>query len=148
LKIFKEGIFKLAIFVKAWIRLILNIYLFKSLNIYFKLRVIIESFASWTILAMLANSMMPEVFKEVGYLTRLLTMLGFLTAFILCNSAILWLIEHKLTEEEFIPCGGFKSKNRTSLHICELVSVIIKNLDKCYYQSGCNYHYWSVTLGG
>jgi hypothetical protein len=54
LKIFKEGIFKLAIFVKAWIRLILDIYLFKSLNIYFKLRVIIESFASWTIIAMLA----------------------------------------------------------------------------------------------
>lgn len=119
MKIFKEGIFKLVIFVKAWIRLILIIYLFKSLNIYFKLRVIIESFASWTILAMLANSMMPEVFKEVGYLTRLLTMSGFLTAFILCNSAILWLIEHKLTEEEFTPCGGFKSKNRTSLHICE-----------------------------
>jgi ZIP family zinc transporter len=44
---------------------------------------IIESFASGAILAMLADSMMPEAYKEGGYLIGILTVLGFLTAFIL-----------------------------------------------------------------
>jgi len=44
---------------------------------------IIESFASGAILAMLADSMMPEAYEEGGFLIGFLTMLGFLTAFIL-----------------------------------------------------------------
>jgi Predicted divalent heavy-metal cations transporter len=44
---------------------------------------IIESFASGAILAMLADSMMPEAYEEGGYLIGILTVLGFLTAFIL-----------------------------------------------------------------
>jgi ZIP family zinc transporter len=44
---------------------------------------IIESFASGAILAMLADSMMPEAYREGGYLIGILTVLGFLTAFIL-----------------------------------------------------------------
>jgi len=44
---------------------------------------IILSFASGAILAMLADSMIPEAFEEGGYLIGLLTILGFLTAFIL-----------------------------------------------------------------
>jgi ZIP family zinc transporter len=44
---------------------------------------IIESFASGAILAMLADSMMPEAYEEGGYLIGILTILGFLTAFIL-----------------------------------------------------------------
>lgn len=59
----------------------------------------------------------------------------------------LWLIEHKLTEKEFTPCGGFKSKGRTPLHKCEPTSAIIENPDRCYYHSGCNYRYWDITLG-
>lgn len=46
-------------------------------------RGIIEAFASGAILAMLADSMMPEAYEEGGYLIGLLTILGFLTAFIL-----------------------------------------------------------------
>ncbi|MHB1276018.1 MAG: ZIP family metal transporter [Candidatus Humimicrobiaceae bacterium] len=52
-------------------------------NINLNMRGIIESFASGAILAMLADSMMPEAYEEGGYLIGLLTMLGFLTAFIL-----------------------------------------------------------------
>ncbi len=44
---------------------------------------IIEAFASGAILAMLADSMMPEAYEEGGYLIGILTVLGFLTAFIL-----------------------------------------------------------------
>lgn len=44
---------------------------------------IIESFASGAILAMLADSMMPEAYEEGGYLIGILTIMGFLTAFIL-----------------------------------------------------------------
>jgi ZIP family zinc transporter len=44
---------------------------------------IIEAFASGAILAMLADSMMPEAYEEGGYLIGSLTVLGFLTAFIL-----------------------------------------------------------------
>jgi zinc transporter, ZIP family len=44
---------------------------------------IIESFASGAILAMLADSMMPEAYEDGGFLIGLLTMLGFLTAFVL-----------------------------------------------------------------
>jgi ZIP family zinc transporter len=43
----------------------------------------IESFASGAILAMLADSMMPEAYEDGGFLIGFLTMLGFLTAFIL-----------------------------------------------------------------
>ncbi|MHB1376398.1 MAG: ZIP family metal transporter [Candidatus Humimicrobiaceae bacterium] len=52
-------------------------------NINLNVRGIIESFASGAILAMLADSMMPEAYEEGGYLIGFLTMLGFLTAFIL-----------------------------------------------------------------
>jgi zinc transporter, ZIP family len=44
---------------------------------------IIESFASGAILAMLADSMMPEAYEYGGFMIGFLTMLGFLTAFIL-----------------------------------------------------------------
>ncbi len=57
-------------------------YLFlKNLNL--NILGIILSFASGAILAMLADSMIPEAFEEGGYLIGLLTILGFLTAFIL-----------------------------------------------------------------
>ena len=52
-------------------------------NISLNARGIIEAFASGAILAMLADSMMPVAYEEGGYLIGFLTMLGFLTAFIL-----------------------------------------------------------------
>jgi hypothetical protein len=42
-----------------------------------------ESIASGAILAMLADSMMPEAYEDGGSLIGFSTMLGFLTAFIL-----------------------------------------------------------------
>jgi len=44
---------------------------------------IIEAFAAGAILAMLADSMMPEAFEEGGYSIGMMTVLGFLTSFIL-----------------------------------------------------------------
>lgn len=44
---------------------------------------IIESFAAGAILAMLADSMIPEAFEEGGFSVGLLTIIGFLTAFII-----------------------------------------------------------------
>lgn len=44
---------------------------------------IIEAFAAGAILAMLADTMMPEAFEEGGFSIGILTVLGFLTAFII-----------------------------------------------------------------
>lgn len=44
---------------------------------------IIEAFAAGAILAMLADTMMPEAFEEGGFSIAILTVLGFLVAFIL-----------------------------------------------------------------
>jgi len=67
--------------VSSIIAAILSFIFLKNINLNF--RGIIESFASGAILAMLADSMMPEAYEEGGYLIGFLTMLGFLTAFIL-----------------------------------------------------------------
>lgn len=44
---------------------------------------IIESFAAGAILAMLADTLMPEAYEEGGFSIGILTVLGFLTAFLL-----------------------------------------------------------------
>jgi len=57
-------------------------YLFlKNLNL--NIMGIIESFAAGAILAMLADSMIPEAYEEGGYLIAILAILGFITAFIM-----------------------------------------------------------------
>lgn len=48
---------------------------------------IIEAFAAGAILAMLADSLMPEAFEEGGFSIGIVTVLGFLTAFILSKIA-------------------------------------------------------------
>jgi len=59
----------------------------------------------------------------------------------------LWLIEHKLTEAEFTPCGGAKSKGRIpGIHACSPTAEIMKNPALCYYHSACGYQYWPLTL--
>jgi len=44
---------------------------------------VLEAFAAGAILAMLADSMMPEAYEEGGFSIAILTVLGFLTAFII-----------------------------------------------------------------
>lgn len=51
----------------------------------------IESFAAGAILAMLADSMMPEAYEEGGYIVASLTIFGFLSAFILSRLQISFL---------------------------------------------------------
>jgi hypothetical protein len=63
------------------------------------------------------------------------------------NRLCLWLIEHKLTENEFTECGGAKSKGRKpKYHNCDSVSDIYNNHNFCYYHSSCHYEYWNLTL--
>lgn len=45
----------------------------------------VEAFAAGAILAMLADNMMPEAFEEGGFSIGILTVLGFLTAFVLAK---------------------------------------------------------------
>lgn len=84
----KEGLSKKQIYI-IWlivsviviITTILSFLFLKSLKL--NTLGIILSFASGAILAMLADSMIPEAYEEGGYLIGILTILGFLTAFIL-----------------------------------------------------------------
>jgi hypothetical protein len=59
----------------------------------------------------------------------------------------LWLIEHKLTEQEFTECGANKSKGRDkSKHLCDKsFSDILKNKNYCYYHDVRKNNYWNIT---
>jgi len=59
----------------------------------------------------------------------------------------LWLIEHKLTEKEFTPCGGATSGGRTPKHRCEPAADVLANHNLCYYHEAqrCRYTYWTIT---
>ena len=60
----------------------------------------------------------------------------------------LWLIEHKLTESEFTPCGGFKSKDRKNYPSCDCtrsVSEILKDKNACYHHAVRKRNYWNIT---
>jgi ZIP family zinc transporter len=84
----KEGLSKKKIYI-MWlivsmvvtITTVLSYFFLKNLNT--NILGIILSFAAGSILAMLADSMIPEAYEEGGYLIGFLTILGFLTAFIL-----------------------------------------------------------------
>ncbi len=59
----------------------------------------------------------------------------------------LWLIEHKLTENEFTTCGGAKSNGRKlGNYRCDSTVAILANPDLCYYHGKCKYNYWPITL--
>ncbi len=59
----------------------------------------------------------------------------------------LWLIEHKLTENEFTTCGGAKSNGRKlGNYTCDSTAAILENPDLCYYHGKCKYNYWPMTL--
>ena len=60
----------------------------------------------------------------------------------------LWLIEHKLLENEFTTCGGFKSAGRKdkARHDCTRnFSQILADKQTCYYHDKCGYTYWHIT---
>ncbi len=62
------------------------------------------------------------------------------------NELCLWLIEHKLTEDEFTKCGGFKSNGRQTQHDCSKnFSQIISDKNICYYQDIRKFNYWNLT---
>lgn len=57
----------------------------------------------------------------------------------------LWLIEHKLTENDFTKCGGARSKGRNKSHNCSSCKDILNDLDLCYYHSKKGYKYWEIA---
>ena len=58
----------------------------------------------------------------------------------------LWLIEHKLTEEEFTRCGGARSKRKRPSHDCtRSFSEILANKNLCFYHHMSKYEYWNIT---
>lgn len=60
----------------------------------------------------------------------------------------LWLIEHKLAEQEFTPCGGYKSKDRKNHVSCicdRSFTEIIADKDVCYHHSVLHRGYWQIT---
>ncbi len=57
----------------------------------------------------------------------------------------LWLIEHKLTEDEFTTCGGYRTKHNKSKGDCESNQLILNDHNKCYYTKYCNYKYWEIS---
>lgn len=61
------------------------------------------------------------------------------------GSLSLWLIEHKLTENEFTTCGGYKSKGNKTKGYCRNGHLILNDYSKCYYQYHCDYRYWEIS---
>ncbi len=58
----------------------------------------------------------------------------------------LWLIEHKLTENEFTYCGGAKSNRKRTSHDCtKSFAEILANKDVCFYHHMSKYEYWNIT---
>ena len=64
----------------------------------------------------------------------------------------LWLIEHKLTEQEFTTCGAYKSKgnNEEGKDHCRKCSIveILDNPNLCYYHRVSKYNYWNIMRDG
>lgn len=61
------------------------------------------------------------------------------------NDLNLWLIEHKLSEQEFTTCGASTSPGRTISHKCVPAAEVFHNPTYCYYSSACNFNYWEMT---
>ena len=63
------------------------------------------------------------------------------------NELCLWLIEHKLTEQEFTTCGGYRSTSNRSKQNCKCNSFysILNNKNLCHYHRVNNYRYWDIT---
>lgn len=84
----KEGFTKKQLYL-MWITVTLVLTFLTAISFYFLPKLdgntlgIIEAFAAGAILAMLADTMMPEAFEEGGFTIGLLTVLGFLTAFVI-----------------------------------------------------------------
>lgn len=62
------------------------------------------------------------------------------------NELCLWLIEHKLTENEFTTCGGFRSPGRQARHACNhSFAEILADPSICYYHDVSHHRYWEIT---
>ena len=58
----------------------------------------------------------------------------------------LWLIEHKLTEDEFTACGAYRSQANQHQDDCDANAAARLGRENCYYHSAKRYKYWDITL--
>lgn len=58
----------------------------------------------------------------------------------------LWLIEHKLTEQDFTKCHGYTSHGRKPHHDCsKSLTEILESKRCCYYHDVRHFNYWHIT---
>lgn len=58
----------------------------------------------------------------------------------------LWLIEHKLTEDDFTKCHGITGGERRATHDCDKsFTDLIQNMNYCYYHDVRRFKYWEIT---
>ena len=58
----------------------------------------------------------------------------------------LWLIEHRLTEEEFTACGAYRSTANQHKDACEGNAAARHGRENCFYHSARAFNYWNITL--
>lgn len=58
----------------------------------------------------------------------------------------LWLIVHKLTEDEFTTCGAYRSQANLHKDDCDANAAARKGRENCYYHSAKRFNYWSLTF--
>ena len=62
------------------------------------------------------------------------------------NELCLWLIEHKLTEDEFTTCGAYRSHANQHKDKCDSNAAARRGRENCYYHSAKKFKYWEITL--
>jgi hypothetical protein len=58
----------------------------------------------------------------------------------------LWLIEHKLTENEFTTCGAYRSHANQHKDACDGNAAARRGRENCYYHTAKEFNYWKITL--
>jgi len=58
----------------------------------------------------------------------------------------LWLIEHRLTEQEFQSCGAYRSPANRHRDSCDSNAAAKRGRENCYYHSAKRFNYWNITL--
>lgn len=58
----------------------------------------------------------------------------------------LWLIGHKLTEDEFTPCGAYRSPANRHKDACDSNAAARRGRENCYYHTAKKFNYWKITL--
>jgi hypothetical protein len=58
----------------------------------------------------------------------------------------LWLITHKLTENEFTACGGYRNPANQHKDDCDRNAAARQGRENCFLHSARRFNYWSITF--